>query len=105
MNFDKIDDVIFDVIDAVFESKWHNFNLDFTGVIGLERDEERFYWLNFWFEDIDFAYSSDGKSTTTDYGIEVMNNDFAFKNKCTIKKGGYQLLQVKVKTNKKGEIL
>ena len=95
-NFDKIDNIIFEIIDAVFDCKWHNFNLDFQSVFGLEQDNERTYWITFWFEDIDFEYSPDGESTTTEYGVQVMNEHFKFKNVCTIKHTGYEMLQVTV---------
>lgn len=93
-NFDKIDDIIYDIIDAVFDCAWHNFNIDFDGVFGSQRENTRTYYINFYFEDIDFAYSSDGKSDTTEYGIKVMNEHFKFKNKCEIKQCSYDMLQI-----------
>ena len=93
-NFNKIDDIIFEVIDAVFDCVWHNFNINFDGVFGRQIDNKRIYYISFYFEDIDFAYSSDGESTTTEYGIEVMNKHFKFKDECKIKQCSYDMLQV-----------
>ena len=93
-NFNKYDDIIFDIIDEVFMCKWHNFNLDFDCMSATERNGIRRYYIFFNFEDIDFAYSPDGESTTTDYGIEVMNEHFKYKDECKIKNGGCGTLEV-----------
>lgn len=93
-NFNKYDDIIFDIIDEVFNCKWHNFNLDFDCVYAKERNGVRHYYIFFKFEDIDFAYSPDGETTTTDYGIEVMNEHFKYKNQCKIQNGGCGSLKI-----------
>ena len=93
-NFNKIDDVVFEIIDAVYDCKWYNFNIDFDGVFGRQTNDKRIYYINFHFEDIDFAYSSDDESDTTEYGIQVMNENFKFKNECKIKQCSYDMLQI-----------